>query len=356
MKKVLAFLLMILVATSLIACDSEATPEDNKLTEVGAVTEKEDETAQTVTETEPKLSREIPQNFLGYDGEKDAFSVNVIGNKEIGKDKIMSITFLDTLADLPADAWDASKDQNGSVMAWVDGDYNLFIAGEGGVSAPVSCKGLFKDYYNAEYINFNNAFYTDLVEDMSKMFASSDGFRDIDLSFFNTANVRTMREMFAYCTCLNSVNLSSFDTSRVYDMRQMFQMTSLDAIDVSGFNTSKVNNMKYMFDYCDDLKTLDLSNFDTSNVTEMEGMFNYCESLESLDVSNFDTSKVTNMKDMFNSCKQLMSVDLGKFDFGALQNANEMFAYSGKLADIGCTITLPEGCTAENMYLHSGLE
>ena len=37
-------------------------------------------------------------------------------------------------------------------------------------SRPIPCKGMFKDYYSAQYINFNNCFYTYLVEDMSSMF------------------------------------------------------------------------------------------------------------------------------------------------------------------------------------------
>lgn len=355
MKKFLAFVLMLLAIMSLIACEKKVTPDDNKLTEVGAVTEKEDETVVPVTEAEPKLSRDIPQNFLRYNGENDMFSANVIGTKDITKDKIKSITFLDTLADMPADAWDASESQNGSVMAWVDGDGNLFIAGEGGVTAPVSCKGMFKDYYYAEYINFNNCFYTDLVEDMTSMFASSGYIKELDLSFFNTSNVRNMRAMFSYCTSLKSVDVSSFDTSKVYDMRTMFQLTDLDSLDVSNFNTSKVTDMHYMFEYCD-VTTLDLSNFDTSKVKNMKGMFGNCEFLTSLNVSGFDTSKVTDMNGMFSSCKELYQLDLSGFDFTSLETADEMFAYSSKLTDIGCTITLPEGCTAENMYLYSGLE
>ncbi len=362
MKKVLVLLMAIFVALSLCSCDTEytASTEDTICTEDTADTTF-NETNQ-VTETEKKTeeeqtpSRPIPQNVLRYGGESEAFSTNVIGTTEITKDKIMSITFLDTLADMPADAWDASQDKNGSVMAWVDGDFNLFIAGEGGVTAPVSCNGMFRDYYNAEYINFNNCFYTDLVEDMRSMFASSDGIRELDLSFFNTSNVRNMRAMFSYCTRLNSVDLSSFDTSKVYDMRMMFQLTSLDSLDLSSFNTSKVNDMHYMFEYCDELTTLDLSNFDTSKVTNMKGMFGNCESLTSLNVTSFNTSNVTDMSDMFTSCKSLSKVDLSSFDFSSVQKADEMFAYNKNLTDIGCTIVLPEGCTSEKMYFSSGLE
>ena len=347
MKKHLALIMILIIAVSFCACNSNNAPADNKLSEVSGVTEGE-------TNNGPTLSRDIPQNFLAYD-ENNWRSVYVVGSEEIGRDKIKSITFLDTLKDMPADAWDASRDQNGSVMAWVDGGFNLFIAGEGGVSATY-CKGLFKDYYNAEYINFNNCFYTDLVEDMSKMFASSDGFKELDLSFFNTSNVKYMNEMFSYCTHLESVNLSSFDTSRVLDMNSMFQLTSLKSLDVSGFDTSRVNDMHNMFDYCDEIKSLDLSSFDTSKVTNMKRMFNYCESLEELDISSFNTASVTDMNTMFSSCKKLNKLDLSKFDFSSVQNANEMFAYSGELTDIGCTIELPDGCTSENMYLHSGLE
>lgn len=360
MKKFLSLLMAMFVALSLCACDIDYTVStddttDDTITETEYASETEAETkAETTVEETP--TRPIPQNFLRYNGEKDAFSTNVIGTTEITKDKIMSITFLDTLADMPADAWDASKDKNGSVMAWVDGNFNLFIAGEGGVTAPVSCYGLFKDYYHAKYIDFNDCFYTDLVEDMRSMFASSGYLKELDLSFFNTSNVRNMRAMFAYCTSLNSVDLSSFDTSKVYDMRTMFQLTSLDSLDLSNFNTSKVTDMHYMFEYCDELTTLDLSNFDTSKVTNMKGMFSNCEALTYLNVTSFNTSNVTDMKDMFSSCDALSKLDLSGFDFSSVQTADEMFAYDKNLADIGCTIVLPEGCTSEKMYIYSGLE
>lgn len=359
MKKFLALLMAIFVVSSLCACDNveivstddTVYTEDTAINTTDLVTETE---AVTVAEEIP--SRPIPQNFLRYNGENDAFSTNVIGTTEIAKSKIISITFLDTLAGMPADAWDASKDKDGSVMAWVDSSFNLFIAGEGGVTAPVSCRGMFKDYYYAKYIDFNDCFYTDMVEDMRSMFASSGYLKELDLSFFNTSNVRDMRAMFSYCTSLNSVDLSSFDTSKVYDMRMMFQLTSLDSLDLSNFNTSKVTDMQYMFEYCDDLTALDLSNFDTSKVTNMKYMFNYCESLTSLNVSSFNTSKVTDMKNMFSACKALSKVDLSGFDFSSVQCADEMFAYDKNLTDIGCTVALPEGCSAEKMYLASGLE
>ena len=334
MKKSIALILAILIMVSLCACgggdttSTDAKAENNKLDGVGSVTESvaDNTLAPTTAPAPTEPSRPVPQNFLFYD-ETDI--AHVMGTRDVGRDEVMSVTFLDTLKDKPSDAWDASQNKDGSVMAWIDDDGNLFVAGEGGVTA-TNCKKLFDNYYKAEYIDFNDCFYTDLVEEMSHMFASCKGLTDLDLSFFNTSKVKYMDEMFSYSTSLENIDLSSFDTSHVFDMDSMFQLTSIESIDLSSFNTKRVNDMSYMFDYCDDLKTLDLSNFNTANVTDMG--------------------------DMFSNCESLTTVDLSSFDFSALESAENMFYACKNLTDVCCTITLPEGCKDDGMYKYSAFE
>lgn len=71
------------------------------------------------------------------------------GSESIKKSDVATITFLDSLDEMPEDAWDVSQDSDGSVMAWVEkgsGFYDLYIAGEGGVNANENSAGLFLNF------------------------------------------------------------------------------------------------------------------------------------------------------------------------------------------------------------------
>lgn len=199
----------------------------------------------------------------------------------IRRDWIVSVTFLNTLDAMTDSAWDVSKEQNGSVMAWTEpnaseGGANLFIGAEGKILAE-NCIGLFRGYCNVKTIEFNNS--------------------------FDTSNVTDMSAMFQYCENLTHLDISSFDTGQVTDMTAMFnECKNLTWLNVSSFNTSQVTNMRGMFCDCKSLEQLDVSTFDTSQVTNMYWMFMGCESLTQLDVSNFDTSQVTDMEWMFADC------------------------------------------------------
>ena len=79
------------------------------------------------------------------------------------REQIQSVTFLDTLAEMPADAWDASETGNRSVMAWVKPNgalYDLYIGAEGGMRTGESCAAMFAGYVNAERITFGSALHT----------------------------------------------------------------------------------------------------------------------------------------------------------------------------------------------------
>ena len=267
---------------------------------------------------------EIPRNYLKN------YRNGVLGNNDYSTNDILTVTFFDTLANAPAGAWDVSEAQDGSVMAWIENDVNLFIAGEGGVSCR-KCEELFMNYTSATSINFNGCFYTNYAEDFDSMFACCYQLESLDLSGFNTEKVENMVDMFNACSKLAEVNLSSF-------------------------NTANVTDMSYMFAGCNALKAADLSSFDTSNVTTMEAMFANCSSVTSIDVSSFNTSKVKTFYTMFISCDQLAELNLSSFDFSAAEDMSYMFKHCGSLTDIGCTITVPSGAMHDEMYRNSGLE
>ena len=112
-------------------------------------------------------SDEISRDFKDYGYEYPVFG------SDYQRKQIRSVTVVDTLADMPEDAWDVSEAGNGTVMAWVkrnEGQHDLYIGGEGGVSAGSSCEELFAGYENVTSINLGDCFDTSNVEDMSRMF------------------------------------------------------------------------------------------------------------------------------------------------------------------------------------------
>ncbi len=266
-------------------------------------------------------------NYYGDD-------LTVPGCPEINPEKsgITSITFLDTLADMPEDAWDASQARDGSVMAWLE-DTTLYIAGEGGVSAPANGRALFAGYVDVTTINFNGCFHTEEVENMEAMFEGMESLEAVDLTGFDTSNVTNMGHMFVACNSLKELDLRSFDTSNVTSMRTMIWGKNLTSVDVSSFDTSNVTDMHCMFGDCTLLEVLDVSGFDTSNVEDMSGMFIGCLALKELDVSHFNTENVVNMNGMFHHTA-ITSLDLSTWDTSFVEDMAGMFDRSEALTDL----------------------
>lgn len=239
--------------------------------------------------------------------EANAFSV--LGS-EYRREQISTVTFLDTLQDMPEDTWDVSEAGNGTVLAWVkpNGElYDLYIGAEGGVSAGRCCESMFAGYANASIITFGDAFHTDGVETMKRMFRSCSSLEVLQLGdHFDTANVQNMRSMFNGCGALTELSLgSSFDTSNVQNMYAMFfECNSLTKLALGeSFDTSNVQDMCAMFFDCTSLTELTLGDrFDTSNVQDMRWMFSNCTSLTELALGDrFDTTNA-DTSGMFDNC------------------------------------------------------
>ena len=188
------------------------------------------------------------------------------------------ISFLDSLENAPEKHWDVSEAGDGSVLAWAERNksniyFHLYIAGEGGVDAPVNSSELFADRYAVmkvlQTISFNGAFYTGNVTNMSGMFYNCLA-RSLDVSSFDTGRVTDMKEMFCFCSNLTSLNLHNFDTSNVSDMCRMFWYCRIPSLDIRHFNTSNVTDMSGMFWNCWYLTDLELGEFDTSSVASYE--------------------------------------------------------------------------------------
>ena len=284
--------------------------------------------------------------------------------QEVLRKEIATITFLPALDNAPADAWDLSEAEDGSVLGWVTGakgNYDLYIAADGSVIAPRRSGYLFACYTGLKEINFNGCFDTSSVATMSGMFAGCQNLQSLNLSGFDTSQVADMSFMFSHCENLQSLDLSSFNTSQVVNMQEMFSgsraLTSIDVsnfdtsdvidmgsmfaecesltnVEVSNFNTSNVIRMRAVFDNCKNLMAIDVSSFNTSRVIDMAFMFSGCESLESLNLSGFDTSRVTDMAWMFGFCRNLKSIDLSSFDTSHVTDMDLMFDQCDDLVDL----------------------
>lgn len=256
----------------------------------------------------------------------------VLGKEGLDRSVIVSVNFLDSLRDMPDDAWDVSKEKNGSVMAWAtpddEGLYHLFIAGNGGVAAK-DCSSQFAYYDNVRQILFNECFYTEQMSSTYAMFYKCERLEHMALEQLDTGNVENMGFMFCGCSSLEQLDLSHFQTDKVTDMECMFgACTSLKTIDVSGFETGSVEKMNAMFYQCSSLEALDISGFDTGNVTTMKHMLSGCKNLHSLKMQRLNNAKVEDMQYMFADCSRLADLTI-RFNTSRVTNMQGMFS--------GCT-------------------
>ena len=336
----LILMLGIWIGTGIGKSKPTAPPESEQLKSPPETTTTPESTAPSESGWEANLLRADPvpyQRGLSIDWDEEAVVFPVFGS-EYRRKQIASVTFLDTLADTPENAWDVSEAGDGRVMAWVTPTnelynelYDLYIAAEGGVSAAHDCSDLFAGYSNAKTINFGEAFHTTGAADMSCMFLGCKALTELNLNRFDTSAVQDMSYMFSECEALTELTLGdSFDTSAVQDMSGMFGWCSSlkDLTLGDSFDTSAVQDMSGMFGWCSSLKALTLDDsFDTSAVQDMSSMFNFCESLTHLTLGDsFDTSAVQDMNHMFYWCAHLRGLTLGdSFDTSAVQDMNRMF-------------------------------
>lgn len=172
---------------------------------------------------------------------------------------IRSYTFQSTLSGAPADAWDVSQDQDGSVLAWLVKDskgQHMILAADGIIKAPQNCHGMFHNQSGTQAIRFNGCLDTSEVTDMGGMFGLCRGLTELDLTGFDTSRVTDMSGMFMFCGSIGTLDLSSFDTANVTDMSEMFSgCYALSSIITDGLDMSSVVNRDDMFFQCNQLDT-----------------------------------------------------------------------------------------------------
>ena len=272
---------------------------------------------------------------------------------------IKTVQFVDYIS-IPSDSlatYDLSDTSSGTargtIMAWIDSEYNLYIGAEQKIYSK-DLSNAFNSMSGVTSISFDNL-DTSEAKSMSYMFSGCSSLTSLDVSNFDTSSVTNMAYMFRSCSLLTSLDLSSFDKSSVTNMSYMFYGCSgLTSLDVSKFDTSSATNMSSMFSGCSGLTSLDVSNFNTSSATNMSSMFNSCSSLTSLDLSNFDTSSATNMSAMFYGCSGLTSLDVSNFDTSSVTSMSSMFSGCTNLVTIYVSDLWNVDAVTSSYYMFTG--
>ncbi len=193
-----------------------------------------------------------------------------MGTFDIDLKCIKTVTFQDTLENVPAISWNMGKGASDKVKAWIEWDINgshVFFAAEGGINGKESAAAMFKDMENLTEVNFGGAYHTDEAESLAEMFRNCYSLEKVDVETLNTANAESLYCMFAACR-------------------------SLKELDVSGFDTAKATNLGHMFSGCMNLESLEVGGWDTAKVEMMEGVFGYCNALQTPDVSGWNLDSV----------------------------------------------------------------
>ena len=279
---------------------------------------------------------------------------------------------------------DVSSDNKKTIMAYHDGNGNIYVYSEGQITSNSS-----SGQNSSTYLTFNNLrsltsvnltqFDTSNSKSMYAMFNGCTNLTSLDLSSLRTKSVESMQSMFSGCTGLTSLifplnfigesvtdmsgmfmncsNLTSIDLSNsnsknVKYMQEMFyNCVGLTSINLSNFDTSSVQNMQSMFYNCKSLTELDLSDFNTSEVTNMIGMFRECRNLTKLKIKNFNTNKVASMANMFLLCSSLEIVDLSDSQTPRLTNIGNMFQQTYSIKTIDLRSADLSGVTSKNYFL-----
>lgn len=223
---------------------------------------------------------------------------------------ITIINFADTYtpSGTVTDSWDASVDQDGSIMCYVE-DTVLTIAGNGS-----GCIMANED--SSRMFSYSN-------EDSSDLFSALTTINNLPL--LNTSNCTTMERFFRSCTALESVDISGFNTKKVKSFNMTFAvMSKLTSLSVAHLDTSSCEDMGYMF-YASKLSSIDFENWDVSKVKTFDHFLSGAFTVNSFDVSKWNvTSACENFNAMFNDV-QVSEYDVSRWDVSGANVFSQMF-------------------------------
>ena len=272
---------------------------------------------------------------------ESTWNTNNIFGYTLEKSKVESIKVLNRI-DIPENAiavWDASKEHNEGVMAWItdinnNNLYELSIASTGRVIAPEDCSYIFANYTNLKELDMSGL-DTSNTRNMFRMFYNLSSIESLNTRWIDSSHVTVFYDMFSGCSSLKTLNLSTLDTSKAITMQGMFyNCSNLEYLDVSMLDTSNVTNMIGVFDECRKLPEIDISNFNTDKVTTAAGMFKNCNAVEHINFGNATFKNASDLSIMFYNCYELKDLDLSKFNTANATNTAFMFSNNHRLKTI----------------------
>ena len=287
---------------------------------------------------------------------KRTYSSDIFGEYQISRNSVESIITIDEI-EIPETAlgsWDASEEQNGSVMVWYtdvdnNGLYELYIGQEGGVIANPDSSYAFSNYSNVKLIDLSN-YNIKKVRNMERIFNntaySSSQIRIIGLSDLDVSNVENLSYAFYSFGYRNSdidLEIKNWKLNSNVDAKYMFSNFGYSAskvnLDLTGWDLSEISDTSYMFyDFASNTRNIKfiVKDWDTSGVENMSNMFNhamyYAANLD-LDFSTWNTSNVKDMSHMFynfvNTGYGTLKLDFTGWDTSNVTDMNGMFYMTG---------------------------
>lgn len=234
----------------------------------------------------------------------------------IYKEQIATITFLDSLADAPADAWDATEAKDGAILAWTvpnsdaEGLLDLYIGSEqviyGGSSPDLSGFCNLRKLNNLNLLNISGA--ESLKGMFSDMGRCSGVPLELDLFEWDVSSVTNFSGMFSGSS-LTSIDLSGWDVSSGTDFSYMFSGTPLTSIDLTSWKMSRAKYLQNMFNGCAFLERATLNGWDLSSVVSTNAMFSGCGRLYELNMAGWELPADCLTDHMLYGCQSLGYLD-----------------------------------------------
>lgn len=257
---------------------------------------------------------------------------NAVFGSAYTRDQISRVAFETTLSGVTADAWDVSESGDGSVMAYVvpDGElYQLHIAGEGGVQVVYGTM-MFTGYRNMTEIDLSGADFSQ-AEDLSSFLSQCESLTSVDMHGLSMPKLTGALSMFQECLAMEKLDVSGWDVPRLRDAGWMFNCTpKLTELNLENWNAPMLKDMRSMFAEAGAYR-IDLSSWQPFSPLNMENAFWHMENLTDVNISTADVSKVTDMSGLFSRNEKLKTVELGEFNTESLVYAKEMFADCSEL-------------------------
>ena len=240
------------------------------------------------------------------------------------------------------DSWDASEDNDGSIMCYVTGTV-LTIAGNGSGTIKFNADQSYwlyatdgKDYFkNCTSFTGLSLIDTSNCTTLNRSFRGLEKITSLDIGHFDISNVTSLYQTFCYCKKLTSLPIANWDVSNVDTMAYTFYQTGALTLPIENWNVSNVTNLDHTFAHSASLNNLDLTKWDVSNVTNMNATFCGMKALTSLDLSTWDTSKVTCFPQFVEGCSNLEVIyGLENFDTSKSVCFAQMFRGCSKLKEL----------------------